>query len=222
MRAPSRRCRSNAFGRILRLRRALSGDNPPMFSLCVYCGSRSGDNPRYAEAARAIGSALGRGGHRLVYGGGHAGLMGEVADATLAAGGQVLGIIPRRLVARELGHRGIQELRVVDTMHERKLQMAQAADAFVALPGGLGTLEELFEVWTWQQLGYHARPIGLLDTAGFYAPLLELLAHTRNAGFVDSQQVNRLHVDTQPERLLETLRAAAQAGAAARADFNPV
>jgi uncharacterized protein (TIGR00730 family) len=193
-----------------------------MFSLCVYCGSRSGDDPRYAEAARRLGTALGRGGHRLVYGGGHAGLMGAVADATLAAGGQVLGIIPRRLVARELGHQGIQELRVVDTMHERKLQMAQAADAFVALPGGLGTLEELFEVWTWQQLGYHARPIGLLDTAGFYAPLRALLAHTRDAGFVDAKQVSRLRVDAEPERLLETLRVEALAGAAACANFNPV
>jgi uncharacterized protein (TIGR00730 family) len=192
-----------------------------MFSLCVYCGSRSGNDPRYAEAARALGSALGRAGHRLVYGGGHTGLMGELADATLAAGGQVLGIIPRRLVARELGHRGIQELRVVDTMHERKLQMAQASDAFVALPGGLGTLEELFEVWTWQQLGYHARPIGLLDTAGFYAPLLALLTHTRDAGFVDARQVSRLRVDTDPQRLLQTLQDEAQASPAAK-DFNLV
>jgi uncharacterized protein (TIGR00730 family) len=193
-----------------------------MFSLCVYCGSRSGSDARYAEAARVLGTALGRGGHRLVYGGGHAGLMGEVADAALAAGGQVLGIIPRRLVARELGHRGIQELRVVDTMHERKLQMAQEASAFAALPGGLGTLEELFEVWTWQQLGYHTRPIGLLDTAGFYAPLLALLAHTRDAGFVDAAQVNRLRVDTDPERLLDTLRDAVQASPSARVNFNPV
>jgi uncharacterized protein (TIGR00730 family) len=200
---------------------ARPGDNSRMFSLCVYCGSRSGADPRYAEAARALGSALGSGGHRLVYGGGHAGLMGEVADATLAAGGQVLGIIPRRLVARELGHRGIQELRVVDTMHERKLQMAQAADAFLALPGGLGTLEELFEAWTWQQLGYHDRPIGLLDTAGFYRPLLELLAHTRDAGFVSAPQVDRLRVDSDPERLLQTLRAEASSGPA-RADFDPV
>jgi uncharacterized protein (TIGR00730 family) len=191
-----------------------------MFSLCIYCGSRSGHDARHAEAARALGTALGRGGHRLVYGGGRAGLMGEVADATLAAGGQVLGIIPRRLVARELGHGGIQELRVVDTMHERKLQMAQAADAFVALPGGLGTLEELFEVWTWQQLGYHARPIGLLDSAGFYRPLLALLAHTRDAGFVDAAQVDRLHVDTDPERLLQTLRDAAGASGGAQAGFT--
>ena len=148
--------------------------------------------------------------------------MGAVADATLAAGGQVLGIIPRRLVSRELGHRGIQELRVVDTMHERKLQMAQAADAFVALPGGLGTLEELFETWTWQQLGYHARPIGLLDTAGFYRPLLELLAHTRDAGFVDAAQVNRLRVDTDPRRLLQTLRDEAALAPPGRPDFNPI
>ena len=196
-------------------------DNRPMFSLCVYCGSRSGADPRHADAARALGTALGEGGHRLVYGGGHAGLMGAVADATLAAGGQVLGIIPRRLVARELGHRGIQELRIVDTMHERKLQMAQAADAFVALPGGLGTLEELFEAWTWQQLGYHARPIGLLDTAGFYRPLLELLAHTRDAGLVDAAQVNRLRVDTDPQRLLQTLRDESVASPAAK-DFTPI
>jgi len=193
-----------------------------MFSLCVYCGSRHGSDPRFTAAARALGTALGRGGHRLVYGGGHAGLMGEVADATLAAGGQVLGIIPRRLVSRELGHQGITELRVVDTMHERKLQMAQAADAFVALPGGLGTLEELFETWTWQQLGYHARPIGLLDTAGFYAPLREMLAHTHAAGFVDDTHLSRLNVDTDPERLLERLRGEALSGAAARSDFNPV
>ena len=202
--------------------RVATGDNPAMFSLCVYCGSRQGADPRFADAARALGTALGRGGHRLVYGGGHAGLMGEVADATLAAGGQVLGIIPRRLVSRELGHQGITELRVVDTMHERKLQMAQAADAFVALPGGLGTLEELFETWTWQQLGYHARPIGLLDTAGFYAPLLAMLAHTRDAGFVDDATLRRLHVDTDPERLLERLRGEALPGAAARSNFDPV
>jgi uncharacterized protein (TIGR00730 family) len=200
----------------------LASDNPPMFSICVYCGSRSGNDPRYAEAARQLGTTIGQRGFRLVYGGGHAGLMGEVADATLAAGGQVLGIIPRRLVARELGHRGIQELRVVETMHDRKLQMAEAADAFVALPGGLGTLEELFEVWTWQQLGYHARPIGLLDTAGFYAPLLALLAHTREAGFVSAEQVARLRIATEPDRLLQRLFDEAETHDTDRADFNPV
>ena len=193
-----------------------------MFSLCVYCGARDGANPAHLEGARRLGQAIGERGFRLVYGGGHTGLMGAVADATLAAGGQVLGIIPRRLVARELGHPGIQELRVVDTMHERKLQMAQAADAFVALPGGLGTLEELFEAWTWRQLGYHALPIGLLDTAGFYRPLLELLAHTRDAGFVDAAQVNRLRVDTDPKRLLQALRDEASLAPTGRSDFNPI
>jgi hypothetical protein len=190
-----------------------------MFSLCVYCGSRAGNDPRFAEAARTLGTLIGERGHRLVYGGGHAGLMGIVADAALAAGAEVLGIIPRRLVERELGHRGIQELRVVDTMHDRKLQMAEAADAFVALPGGLGTLEELFEAWTWQQLGYHARPIGLLDTAGYYAPLRAMVEHTVTAGFVDAATIERLHVDADPRRLLDRL----QAGAGERrADFSRV
>jgi uncharacterized protein (TIGR00730 family) len=193
-----------------------------MFTICVYCGSRNGFDPRYTEGARRLGTAIGQSGFRLVYGGGHAGLMGEVADATLAAGGQVLGIIPRRLVARELGHQGIQELRVVDTMHDRKLQMAEAADAFVALPGGIGTLEELFEVMTWRQLGYHARPIGLLDTAGFHAPLQALLAHTRDAGFVDAEHLDRLRIDADPERLLATLHAEALAGGAARANFSAI
>jgi uncharacterized protein (TIGR00730 family) len=193
-----------------------------MFSLCVYCGSRNGNDACYAEAARQLGTAIGRRGFRLVYGGGRAGLMGAVADATLAAGGQVLGIIPRRLVARELGHRGIQELRMVDTMHDRKLQMAQAADAFMALPGGLGTLEELFEVWTWRQLGYHARPIGLLDVAGFYAPLQALLAHTRDAGFVGADEVSRLRVDSQPDRLLQRLVDEAAGNGTPSTDFDPV
>jgi len=190
-----------------------------MLSICVYCGSRSGNDPRFAEAARQFGMLMGQRGLRLVYGGGRAGLMGEVADAVLAAGGQVLGIIPKRLVDRELGHSGVQELRVVDTMHERKLQMAQAADAFVALPGGMGTLEELFEVWTWQQLGYHARPIGLLDTAGFYAPLQALLAHIQAAGFIGAEQVARLRVAADPARLLQLLQDEAGTG---RTDFSPV
>jgi len=192
-----------------------------MFSLCVYCGSRAGNDPRYTEAARHLGTLIGERGFRLVYGGGHAGLMGTVADAALEAGASVLGIIPKRLVARELGHRGVQELRVVDTMHDRKLQMAQAADAFVALPGGLGTLEELFEVLTWRQLGYHARPIGLLDAAGFQAPLQALLAHMQQTGFVSAKDVARLHVEADPSRLLELLRAEA-AGAPENADFSPI
>ena len=192
-----------------------------MTSICVYCGSRTGNDPRFVEAARRLGTLIGERGCRLVYGGGHAGLMGTVADAALQAGAQVLGIIPKRLVARELGHRGIQELRVVDTMHDRKLQMAQAADAFVALPGGLGTLEELFETWTWQQLGYHARPIGLLDTAGYFAPLRAMAEHAVSAGFVDAQTVARLRVESDPRQLLDRLLedAAASPG---RSDFSPV
>ncbi|MET0381891.1 MAG: TIGR00730 family Rossman fold protein [Burkholderiaceae bacterium] len=192
-----------------------------MLSICVYCGSRSGGDPRYAEAARRLGTALGRRGHRLVYGGGQAGLMGVVADAALAAGGLVLGIIPRRLAAHELGHRGIQQLRIVDSMHDRKLQMAEAADAFIALPGGLGTLEELFEVWTWQKLGYHSRPIGLLDTAGFYAPLRTMIARARDAGFIDADQAGRLRIGTEPEELLQRLVDEARADGAADAGSNP-
>ena len=192
-----------------------------MFSICVYCGSRTGNDPRHAEAARHLGTLIGERGFRLVYGGGHAGLMGSVADAALEAGASVLGVIPKRLVARELGHRGVQELRVVDTMHDRKLQMAQAADAFVALPGGLGTLEELFEVLTWRQLGYHAHPIGLLDAAGFQAPLQALLAHMQQAGFVSAGDIARVHVDADPSRLLDKLRAEAE-GAPDRPDFSPV
>jgi uncharacterized protein (TIGR00730 family) len=192
-----------------------------MFSVAVYCGSRSGNDPRFGEAAARLGRAIGAQGCRLVYGGGRAGLMGRVADAALEAGGDVLGVIPQRLMARELGHAGVQELRVVDTMHERKLQMAQAADAFIALPGGLGTLEEFFEVLTWQQLGYHSRPIGLLDTAGFHAPLRALLAHAQASGFVGGSEIDRLRIDDDPERLLARLRedAAANGG---RVDFSPI
>ena len=189
------------------MNRRAGRDNAGMLSLCVYCGARSGADPRFHEAARQFGARLAARGIRLVYGGGQAGLMGAVADGALQAGGQVLGIIPRRLVERELGHRGVQELRVVDTMHERKHQMAQAAQAFVALPGGLGTLEELFEAWTWQQLGFHARPIGLLDTAGFQGPLRALLAHLVATGFVAADVVARLHIETDPDALIDRLQA---------------
>jgi uncharacterized protein (TIGR00730 family) len=192
-----------------------------MFTVAVYCGSRTGHDPRFGQAAQRLGRAIGQRGFRLVYGGGRAGLMGQVADAALAAGAQVLGVIPRRLMARELGHSGVQELRVVDTMHERKLEMAQAADAFLALPGGLGTLEELFEVWTWRQLGYHARPIGLLDVADFYAPLHALLAQVQGAGFVDAVHIERLQVDDDPERLLTRLHEEATARGG-RGDFSTV
>lgn len=178
-------------------------------SVCVYCGSRAGDDPAFAAAAREIGSGIGRLGARLVYGGGRAGLMGLVADAALEAGAEVIGVIPQALMTRELGHAGLSELHVVETMHERKRQMAERSDAFVALPGGLGTLEELFEVWTWRQLGYHDKPLGLLNTGGYFDRLLAFLAETEAQGFVQPAQLRLLQVDTEPAALLRRLAALA-------------
>ena len=180
------------------------------FSVCVYCGSRPGADPRHAEAARTIGALIGARGARLVYGGGRVGLMGVVADAALAAGALALGVIPRSLMEREVGHGGLTELQVVETMHERKRLMAEQADAFVALPGGIGTFEELFEVWTWRQLGYHDQPIGLLNVAGYYDPLLEFMRQTERAGFVSEDTLAMLAVDDDPERLLDRLAALAR------------
>jgi uncharacterized protein (TIGR00730 family) len=183
-------------------------------SLCVYCGSRSGEDPAYAEAARAVGEQIGRIGAQLVYGGGRAGLMGIVADAALAAGARVVGVIPQALMSRELGHAGLNELHVVDTMHERKRLMAERSDAFVALPGGIGTLEELFEVWTWRQLGYHDKPLGLLNVGGYYDRLLAFLGETEAQGFVQPAQSRLLQVDVDAAALLPRLAAlAAQATA---------
>src|SRR5215207_8224445 len=159
-----------------------------MRSVCVFCGSSSGASPAYGEAARALGAHLAREGLTLVYGGASVGTMGVVADAALAAGGRVVGVIPRGLVAREIAHPGLTELVVVDSMHERKAAMADRADAFVALPGGLGTLEELFEVWTWGLLGIHAKPVALLDADGFYDPLLAFLDRAVDEGFVRAAQ----------------------------------
>ena len=140
-------------------------------SICVYCGSRPGAEPAYRSAAEVVGTLIGQRGWQLVYGGGRAGLMGAVADAALAAGARTVGVIPSSLMERELGHAGLDELHVVETMHERKRLMAERADAFLALPGGIGTFEELFEAWTWRQLGYHDKPLGLLDVGGYYALL---------------------------------------------------
>jgi uncharacterized protein (TIGR00730 family) len=178
-------------------------------NLCVYCGSRAGVAPAYADAARALGRLIGSGGHGLVYGGGNVGLMGIVADAVLAAGGPVVGVIPEALVQREVGHSGLSEQHVVPDMHERKRMMAERADAFVALPGGIGTLEELFEVWTWHQLGYHDKPIGLLNVGGFYDGLLTFMDHCVAQGFLDAAQRATVVVDTDPARLLDALATAA-------------
>ncbi len=181
----------------------------PGLSVCVYCGSRPGADPAFGQAAHAFGVALAQRGWQLVYGGGHAGLMGRVADAALAAGGRVVGVIPQGLMRRELGHRGLNELHVVDSMHERKQLMAERSDAFVALPGGIGTFEELFEVWTWRQLGIHDKPLGLLNVAGYYDGLLAFLAQTVRQRFLAERQHAMLTVDTSPDALLDALGAAA-------------
>ena len=182
--------------------------NPPELSICVYCGSRHGSRPSYTAAARALGTAIGSRAWQLVYGGGKVGLMGEVADATLAAGGRVVGVIPESLQRLEVGHLGLHELHVVPTMHLRKQMMAERAQAFIALPGGIGTLEELYEVWTWRQLGYHDQPIGLLNVDGYYDELLRFMDRTVAEGFLSSAQRDALHVGTDAESLLAELAAA--------------
>ncbi|HEY9237544.1 MAG TPA: TIGR00730 family Rossman fold protein [Burkholderiaceae bacterium] len=178
-------------------------------SVCVYCGSRPGALPAYADAARAVGTEIGRRGWQLVYGGGRAGLMGVVADAALAAGAPVVGVIPSSLMDRELGHAGLNELHVVETMHQRKTLMAERSDAFIALPGGIGTFEELFEVWTWRQLGYHDKPLGLLNAAGYYDALLGFLSHGERQGFMTPAQGALLQVDADPVALLDRIGALA-------------
>jgi uncharacterized protein (TIGR00730 family) len=182
---------------------------PTPISICVYCGSRHGKRPAYTAAARALGTAIGSRGWQLVYGGGKVGLMGEVADATMAAGGRVVGVIPESLKQREVEHRGLDELHVVPTMHLRKQMMAERADAFIALPGGIGTLEELYEVWTWRQLGYHRNPIGLLNTEGYYDDLLRFMRHSVDEGFLSVDQLAAVQVGTDPEALLVDLMAQA-------------
>lgn len=174
-------------------------------NVCVYCGARSGHDARHAESARLLGTAIAARGGSLVYGGGRVGLMGVVADAAMAGGAQVVGVIPDALKRREVEHRAISELIVVDTMHERKQAMAERADVFVALPGGLGTLEELFEVWTWRQLGFHGKPMGMLNVAGYYDGLLAFVRQAVEQGFVTPDHEQMLIVDDAPARLLERL-----------------
>lgn len=173
-----------------------------LHSLCVFCGSSPGRDPRHAEAARALGHLCARQGRTVVYGGGRVGLMGVLADAALAAGGRVIGVIPQALLDREVGHGGLTELHVVRSMHERKALMADLSEGFVALPGGIGTLDELFEIWTWAQLGLHDKPVGLLDVAGFYGCLVGHLDRVRDEGFLDSTARARLLFGTQAEELL--------------------
>ncbi len=183
--------------------------NEPSFSLCVYCGSRPLASPAFLESARQVGEWIGRRGGQLVYGGGRNGLMGVVADSTLKAGGRVVGIIPKALVEKEWAHKGCTELHVVDTMHERKRLMAEHAHAFLALPGGIGTFEEFFEVWTWRQLGYHDKPVGLLNVGGYYEGLMAFLRTAVQAQFMNDWQMDLIRVDTDAERLLPALIEAA-------------
>ena len=176
-------------------------------AVTVFCGSSAGRDPAYAGAAERLGRALAASGRTLVYGGGHVGLMGRLADAALAAGGHVIGVIPDALMAREVGHRGLPDLRVVASMHERKALMADLGDAFVALPGGFGTLDELFEAVTWAQLGLHAKPIGLLNVAGYFDFLLRFADRSSADGFVRPEHRALLVVETEPDALLAALEA---------------
>jgi hypothetical protein len=173
--------------------------------LCVFCGSSHGGNPAYVDAAINAGAELARRGLGLVYGGGNVGLMGVLADAVLAGGGHVTGVIPEALMAREVGHRGLPDLRVVKTMHERKALMAELSEGFIALPGGIGTFEEFFEIVTWAQLGMHSKPCALLNVNGFYDPLLRLLDHAVQERFVKQKQRDLAIVDSDFPRLLEQM-----------------
>jgi uncharacterized protein (TIGR00730 family) len=177
----------------------------PAFSLCVYCGSRPGKLDAFAQTAKAVGQWIGQHQGQLVYGGGNSGLMGMVAAATQQAGGRVVGIIPRALAEKELARDECDEFHLVDNMHQRKHLMAERADAFLALPGGIGTFEELFEVWTWRQIGYHNKPIGLLNVNGYYDGLLAFMRTTVNDGFVSDWQMDLIRQSSSIEKLLPLL-----------------
>lgn len=178
---------------------------PVNFSVAVYCGSRPGTDQAHVAAAKAVGHWIGAHGGQLVYGGGNTGLMGTVAKACAAAGGRVLGVMPQALVDREVANPDCDEWVVVQTMHERKAIMAQRADAFVAMAGGIGTFEELFEIWTWRQLGYHNKPIGLLNINGYYDGLNAFIGTARHSEFMDDRQLALLQIGTKPAALLQTL-----------------
>lgn len=179
-----------------------------MPAICVYCGSSPGLDPRFLEAAVTVGTLIGRAGHTLVYGGGNVGLMGAVADAALAAGGEVIGVIPENLVQMELAHQTLTTLHVVESMHARKLKMATLADCFLALPGGIGTLEEIIEVSVWTQLGVHLKPCAILNVAGFYDPLAAFLRGMVTSRFLRAEQLDQIIIETDPavaiDRILTT------------------
>ena len=176
-----------------------------MKNVCVFCGSRAGARAEYAEAAAMLGAGLARRDLTLVYGGAKVGLMGTVADAAQNAGGRVIGIIPQALVRKEVAHQGLDDLRIVSSMNERKAQMAELADAFIALPGGFGAFEEFFEVVTWAQIGLHRKPCALLNVAGYYDPLIALIDHAVTEDFAPASHRRLIVTDTDAERLLDTL-----------------
>lgn len=178
-----------------------------MKSVCVFCGSSPGNDPVHAEGARAMGAEIARRGLTLVYGGGAVGLMGMVADAALAAGGEVHGVIPRALREKEIGHNGLTRLEVVETMHIRKARMAELSDGFIAMSGGIGTFEEIFEIWTWGQLGIHGKPLGFFNIAGFYDPLAAFLDNTASAGFLRQAHRDMAMTESEPATLLDKMAA---------------
>ena len=177
-------------------------------TICVFCASSPGVDPIYAKGAQAFGKLLAGTGRRVVYGGGNTGLMGALAEGVLSANGEIVGVMPRHLVEREVAHHGLTRLETVTSMHERKARLSEMADAFVALPGGLGTLEEFTEIWTWGQLGLHRKPYGILNTAGYYTPFLEFLDHARAHGFVRPEHRAMVHVAEDPAALLDAMELA--------------
>lgn len=177
-----------------------------MKRICVYCGSSPGNAPEYAEGAKELAKLLAEQDIALVYGGASIGIMGEIADAVLAAGGEVIGVMPKALADKEIAHKGLSELIIVESMHERKSIMAELADGFIALPGGLGTLDELFEMLTWAQLGFHQKPCGALNINAYYQKLVEFLQHTAEEGFVKPQHQELLLVEEQPKALLQSMQ----------------
>ena len=180
----------------------------PLWSVCVFCGSKAGSRPEYTQAAQTMGRLLAARRIRLVFGGGNSGLMGAIADACMSAGGEVVGVMPEVLVERENAHPGVTKLHVVRSMHERKALMAALADAFIVMPGGFGTLEEVFEIATWQQIGLHAKPFGFLNVAGYYEPLLKLADHAAAEGFLRLEHRTELISEPDPEKLLDLLAGA--------------
>jgi uncharacterized protein (TIGR00730 family) len=185
---------------------------PELSSICIFCGSTAGASPAYLEAAEVVGRGLAQRGVRVVYGGATVGMMGALADAVRGEGGDVVGVIPQAIFDREIGHTGLDDLRVVGSMHERKALMAELSDAFIALPGGIGTLEELFEVYTWAQLGIHTKPLGLLDVAGYFQPLVAFLDHAVQERFLRPETRTLLAVSESLDDLLAQLRASEPVG----------